>query len=558
MAQKRRARRAGAKSRPKRTQREDQVTIVDLAVEEIGRHIPGQVPGASTMRQKVIDQATSGRSALLSGPAAQVRLEAIHSTLLEAALELVQRRSPAEWLFYVRRFTRLFAYNKRATTAPYGRALAEVLTLRSTRPAPEDTYVFDRDVSVARDLLGLAALVEPIYVVHSAYRWVGKGAEIQFQAGQLPAHLADPDVRDAVELYDARQAKRSRSIWRGAGLHRSLGSPLDLEDVPATIMLAAQDSRSGRYSLLPESLRDIPFLGDVAIPDTIRWPEGLVDTVALCWSVLRDTRYLAGLLSNESSFPRAGYVLDHRERVLENLAHAVQELGASRLGGLLPESRVPVDAEAIYQRLAAAPGSVWPLAHGAPIRELESGRSCFVDLVGATNRWTALTRRSEVAGAAANQYAAHFEDDVQQIIDQSPWRPGDRLRAMRRRALRLASGHVLTDLDAVGENGMTALLVSAKSVPYSAAYDKGEYGEVRNRSSDAVEAEHTWAQKMSMLRSNPVGANYDLSTYQAFVVPVVMPFAPYLPIGPATRDLSPGLRAVASVDELVEWLEQES
>jgi hypothetical protein len=531
------------------------VTIVDVAVEEIGHHIPSQVPAATAMRRKIIDHATSGESALLSGQPAQLRLEAIHSTLVDAAVEHVQRRSPAEWLFYLRRFTRLFAYNERATTAPYGRALAEVLTLRSSRLAPENTYEFNRDVTVARDLLGLAALVEPIYVVHSAYRWVGKGAEIQFRAGQLPAYRASPSVREAVELYDARQARGSRSIWRGAGLHRELGGMLDLDDLPTTIMLAAQDSKSGRYSLIPESLGDIPFLGDVAIPDALRWPEPLVDTVTLCWSVLRDTRYLAMLISPESSFPRAGYVLDHRERVLENLAHAVQELGASRLGGLLPESRVPADAEAIYQRLAAAPGSIWPLAHGTPIRELEGGRSCFVDLVGATHRWTALTRRSDVGGAAANQYAAHFEDDVQQIIDQSPWRPGDRLRALRRRTLQLASGQMLTDLDAVGEKGTTALLVSAKSVPYSPAYDKGEYGEIRNRSSDAVDAANAWAQKMALLRSNPVGANYDLSAYQDLVAPVVAPFAPYLPTGPATRELSSGLRAVASVDELVAWLQ---
>jgi hypothetical protein len=118
----------------------------------------------------------------------------------------------------------------------------------------------------------------------------------------------------------------------------------------------------------------------------------------------------------------------------------------------------------------------------------------------------------------------------------------------------MPSGHALTDLDAVGEDGETVLIVSAKSVPYSALYDKGEYGEVRNRSTDAVAAESAWAQKMEVLRSAPVGANYDLSGYRDFIAPVVMPFAPYLPIGSATRELSPGLRAVASVDELVQWL----
>jgi hypothetical protein len=530
------------------------VTVVDVAAAEIRRHIPSQMRVASLLRHDVIARATSGASELLAGPPAQARLEAIHSALLDAASEHVQRRSPAEWLFYLRRFTRLFAFNERATTAPYSRALAETLTLRSTRPAPADTYEFDRDASVARDLVGLAALVEPIYVVHSAYRWVGKGAEIQFDAGRLPTYRATTTVREAVELYDARQAMGSRSIWRGAGLHRTLGDPVELEDVPATIMLAAQDSRSGRYALIPESLRGIPFLADPAIPDSVRWPEELVDTVILCWSLLRDNRYLLGLLSPESSFPLAGYVLDHRERVLENLAYAVEEIGQSRLGGLLPESRLPVDPEGMYRRLAAAGGSIWPLTHGAPIRELEGGRSCFIDLVGATHRWTNLSRRTDVVGAVANQYASHFEDDVQRMIDRSPWRPSDGLRALRRRILRMPSGHALTDLDAVGEDGETVLIVSAKSVPYSALYDKGEYGEVRNRSTDAVAAESAWAQKMEVLRSAPVGANYDLSGYRDFIAPVVMPFAPYLPIGSATRELSPGLRAVASVDELVQWL----
>lgn len=556
MSKKRRARRTVAPSRSKRAKRRDRVTVIDLASVEIRRLLPSQMPAASALRQEVVARATSGPSAILSGPPAQARLEEIHSALVDAATEHVQRRSPAEWLFYLRRFTRLFAYNARTTTAPYSRALAEVLTLRSTRAAPADTYEFDRDARVASDLLGLAALVEPIYVVHSAYRWVGKGAEIQFDPGRLPAYRAGSSVRDAVELYDSRQALGSRSIWQGSGLHRSLGSTIELEDVPATILLAVQDSKSGRYSLIPESLRDIPFLADAAIPDAVRWPDDLVDAVMLCWSILRDNRYLIGLLSPESSFPRAGYVLDHRERVLENLAHAVQEAGGSRLGGLLPESRVPVDPEAIYQRLVAALGSVWPLADGAPIRELEGGRSCFIDLVGATRRWTSLSRRSDVVGATANQYAAHFEDDIQAIIDDSKWRPSDGLRALRRRTLRTPSGQALTDLDAVGESGGTVLLVSAKSVPYSGAYDKGEHGEVRNRASDAVAAESAWAQKVDLLRSSPVGANYDLSAHRDFIAPVVLPFAPYLPIGSATRELSPGLRAVASVDELIKWLER--
>jgi hypothetical protein len=81
--------------------------------------------------------------------------------------------------------------------------------------------------------------------------------------------------------------------------------------------------------------------------------------------------------------------------------------------------------------------------------------------------------------------AAHFEGEIQKVIDRSQWNPDNALRQVRGRALRL-NGQTITDIDAVGSQNGTMLLVSAKSRVHTARYDAGDHKQVRN-TAEAIE-----------------------------------------------------------------------
>ena len=158
-------------------------------------------------------------------------------------------------------------------------------------------------------------------------------------------------------------------------------------------------------------------------------------------------------------------------------------------------------------------------------------------------------------GAArfANARADHFEDTVQRVIDASKWRPEEKIRGLRRKELRIG-GKSISDIDALGTRGKSIILVSCKSLVYSSEYDIGDYRTVRNAASTVVDAVSRWQGIIDNIKANPVGDNFDFSGFDDFVSVVCTPYPAYVPLGLATQELRPGLRAAVSEEELGLWL----
>ena len=127
------------------------------------------------------------------------------------------------------------------------------------------------------------------------------------------------------------------------------------------------------------------------------------------------------------------------------------------------------------------------------------------------------------------------------------------LGGLRGRELRVGGGKV-TDIDAIGAEGGRLLLVSCKSVVYSADYDMGEYRSVRNAASTVVKAVTDWQGKVQYLSENRRGDNFDLNEFSEFIPVVCTPTAVHVPLGEATREIQPGLRAAMSLRELANWI----
>lgn len=115
-------------------------------------------------------------------------------------------------------------------------------------------------------------------------------------------------------------------------------------------------------------------------------------------------------------------------------------------------------------------------------------------------------------------------------------------------------GQEITDIDAAGTLASRLVLVSCKSWPFTRAYDRGEYRTIRNTMERAIAAVDEWSERVSIIKSNPIDDNYDVSGFSDIVGVVVLPFRPFVPMGKATLDVLPGLPAVVGVGELETWL----
>jgi hypothetical protein len=108
-------------------------------------------------------------------------------------------------------------------------------------------------------------------------------------------------------------------------------------------------------------------------------------------------------------------------------------------------------------------------------------------------------------------------------------------------------------VDAIGERGGTLLLVSCKALPYSDAWDRGEYRVVRNVASHVANAVAEWRDRVAEIKANPVGDNFDFSAYRRIVGVVVYPHTPWTTSREATLEVASGLRAASSASEIATW-----
>jgi hypothetical protein len=222
---------------------------------------------------------------------------------------------------------------------------------------------------------------------------------------------------------------------------------------------------------------------------------------------------------------------------------------------VFPGTEIPIDGASYLTTVEALRASPEHSLYGSPIRR--DGNYLFVDLYAATQRLESAFTFPKLQGDEANARGDHFEDAVQELIDQTGWKPSGDLRSMQRRALRL-NGQKITDLDAVGERNGVLLGVSCKSRIYSAEYHAGEYQAVRNAAQGIEEAVTHATRIGELLLQHPRGDNYDFSAYSQVIVPVVTPITVYVPIGAATGFLIGKLRAASSIAEFDEFLREAS
>jgi hypothetical protein len=175
------------------------------------------------------------------------------------------------------------------------------------------------------------------------------------------------------------------------------------------------------------------------------------------------------------------------------------------------------------------------------------GRRFLTDLAVASAILPQTLERAQ-QGAAANVWGESFEHQVQDLIDNSPWRPPDRFRSLIKKKIR-EQGRTITDIDAVAVRGNTLLLIDCKAFQATDAFMRGEYGAVETMRRKVEEASEAWHSRIQLIRSRPellgiqIPANYFLEGL------VVIPFVPFVRSGPAMARVG-DLLHVSSINEV--------
>lgn len=408
-----------------------------------------------------------------------------------------------------------------------------------------------------RTFLLLGSLVTILCQVHANIRRAGKGAIFKFTNQTIPpipeATTTGPLER-AIQLYDFRlEGPRWGSSRTGIG--RNVGKESeDCRNKDIEVLHVGADTGTTKNPM------DAPyacgFLTSEELHETCRFDWILDIKRSRRIGILLQIMTVVAKSLSANSFVNlrlTGYVVTSKrfwERVKRNF-----DTRTEKLRDAFPSLGYASDVSELLQEVNGWDCAVFPCRPGPVIRL--TTKKVIIDYLMATQRFYYEISLAGLTGEFANRRAQEFEDNTQSMIDGTTWRPGEELRTVKGRHISFAK-KTITDIDAIGACKDKVMLVSCKSSPYTDDYDKGLYKAVRNLRTNAEEAWDKWQSVVAFVREHPNGDNYDFSGYNEIFGVVCYPFPPYLEIGPATSEVRPGLRAVASIGELQDWLEKRS
>lgn len=495
-------------------------------------------------------------------------LEALHDFFVERIRQLITDRGSAEWLWWLRRLRGQFDdVNDMTSTGPYIESLAESLGAGVSRPSvvfPErPTFEFPLMPETLLDLTWLREISIMIYRLHAAMKRCAKGQAVTLAPGEIPLWEPDDLLDDAIDEYDGRTKRERVNLLQALGV---TGRP--------TVDLAPEQLRIGGlvpwwYSIRVkrpprfEKADPLPFLFawmdlDAVAPlrDQAILAEDQVALILLLWAALnignREPEMAKRRMTPAFQW---GYMVTHTDNFLlpaldEMCTWLTQGAGRAIEGCWWPDS-----GREILEVLGRVQPEVWPPLCGCPVHE--AGDFSVTDLVGASRRlFVTLLRPAD--GPAVNLWSAHFERDVQKVLDETDWRPPDAMRPLIGRTIRRADGTALTDIDALGFNNGRLLLVSCKSIAFTLPALRGEFAVTRNIVEKTHAAAAEWDQVVRTLQADAKLLSNELPHSVAIEGCFVFPSVPFYTESQWRKSVFDAIPFLLSVQELSQVLEQPS
>jgi hypothetical protein len=499
---------------------------------------------------------------VLSGVEVAGLLAELISLVEQALIRWASVYSPVQWLWTLRRLDPAVFKGNLSTTLGYDLALAEAISGRSTTRGgariASHQLAFALADPDAKRIWRFCAGVRYLSHLHQTYRWANKGAPVQFAKRAPPQAQPSDELRQAACAYDLRMEAGSAYLARSGNISAAVpgGDTAITAFIQAEPFIMRVPDLPGPPPQNGEALtRYVPYTVDFASHIRVILREQTPRVLA----VAREVAALGCLLSALYEFLwnhrqisgalQRGYLRWKRERL-----ERVFEDAYSRLPSIFKELFAWAGIASVAEWISVIKGmcgTTWPLVAG-PVLRIDNDE-VLLDLYSASMRLDTLISNLALDGEAANARSKLFELRVQRLMDESPLQAPAKVRNMRGVTLRLAGTH-LTDIDAIGCTDDRLLLVSCKSTIYSPQYDVGDFRVIRNRESHLLDAIRDWDEKVTFLRRNPVGDNYDFSNFDLIQGVVCTPLPVFVMHMPGTSMTPDGLTSGCSFAELESWL----
>jgi len=401
-------------------------------------------------------------------------------------------------------------------------------------PAIEMPLVFALDNSAFARIGRLLAIAELVNHAEGWMRRSSKNAEFLMKADDFPDLVPNDELEAAIDEFDERVAANASYRWHPAVSDvNSTASGLPLLTVEMLKDGVGQTPMwRGRFADKPE-----PFegegrfvfraysLSDQSNSEQLRGSLQAMDSpeIAASFIVMSQALMLHATLYAENlgiSVPRVGYLMVMESHLIDRI-DAVLAMAVERTWPAM-EGYVPRNSASVLSIVEGVADGAEMSAPGPVLRRWRNG-SLLVDVYALTiGLFDWLRMAPSTGGARANATALEFELAVQAMIDQAGAAPTDLIQEFRGKTLRLG-GESITDIDALIVAGQNLICLSCKKFELARSYDAGDYQSVRNAKTKVDAAVLEWADRMSVLNTNRIGDNYDLSMFDKIIGVVVTP-----------------------------------
>jgi hypothetical protein len=500
---------------------------------------------------------------------AQEPLRSLHDLLAAEIVTRAHSFSALRWLWYSRRTPNQIFAGQLATTGFLVRYLLETAAdIGASRdesfdPDPDTGGLsFPVDEASLDHFLLQVELARRLHALQASLRLVGKGASVTFLGSGVPEVRTEPTLRAAVDLYDQRCLSEGPHFTRLGtvlssgvyGHHDTLRVGVMWRLDTARLVSVAHDPFTGA----PIQLSAHYEIGSMYFGGVLAFLSESDDAKRHVWTPLVAALFVL-LRAADHAFARkalpinpslmSGYTL-----VVCDTLHSFLAEVLSEISGVLAQHGwhydLPASAADVVVELDK-PGQLFPSRHGPLLVRTHLGY--LLNFPAATQALASLLEYPADTGDVANTRSLAFEHAIQSGLDASPWAPPPAWRHLVGKSLYL-DRTALTDIDAVGYRNGKILLVSCKSVRYSADYDAGDWRAVRSARTRVVDAVSEQATLVSKLESRWADISPPLPAKEQLVAIVCVPHVIFVPLGDATDDAAPGLRKAVSASELLEWL----
>jgi hypothetical protein len=531
---------------------------------------------AAQIAERVLTTLGLDRSELSGEPASLYLAQVLSKLEQHAEAQAAKSYGRYRWLWYLRRVPDdVFAGNL-ATTGPYDRCLTEVLATRGAGPAhclstPSADGKFPIDGTVIKRVAHICGFSRAYSQYQVDYRIVGKGGSLTFdrQLHGIPFPMSRARTEASLDREIAEYDRRNENqkVFSRVGVPIDEYDPDKSREEPVLFQVAKIAGTPPIVSASKFNITHTVAMRYCPNPLLARELQSLLShptiSVAVPWNpelpVLISLLHLATIVFGQSPTSRSqllqtGYIIVVRADLDDLYNDSHRELRELPLLAAFAENSPD---ESLSTRLLRMEGRPSPLLSG-PIAFLIDDTRMGIDLQNATRRFHDLLEFPSVHGEPANIRSRAFEEKVQEVIDGSAWAPPENIRRLIGHHFK-RDGKRIGEVDAFGTSDRTLVLVSCKSVIYTAEYDRGEYAVVRNVRTMLEQAVTRFGELQAHFTRLPDGGSeYDFTSYQRIVSVVITPQVMFVREPLLSQESLPGLRTYSSFEEFRRWLETSS